>query len=541
MLSRASTMLRHLLACSLALTLASCLGTRLVNLANIDVAVPPPQPGADWRADLDVLLERYENAPVLAPEDARLEPLFGGLTTLSFFGADALPRVRDQQLAPGSARGEDLAQACEQPSSPAASARALQLTDDPRYVPVWMPLAIRGGLAATGVRCDERGHPIGEGAQDSFCMFGRLALQSGPAPVIMVVHGLFDSGAQDYVQRLAAVLFRLGHSVLLPDMRDHGDTLRAAPQLSSTLGTLEGADLLALSQLTRQTCGERVTRVGITGVSGGGMDAIHALIADRTGLLDAGVLALSPLLDVEQAIRDLSDTGDCAIPRSVELTWTDDLLLAAATGIGFFGGAAVSDLTRGERLDGHTALAGGMGFGLGLATAAVVDAFFDGGAEACVSQSAIARIVQDCLHMRWSVLQATRNDALLSPAGRRISPEDVALTDYMRERVQFLARQDSLPLRPMNAIAMARALRSALSPTGARPKARLLVLGADDDPMTRKHALHSFIEHAQGIPQIHARAVQHGGHGSLWVVQPTIVKAIFERFFTGAAAPAGSR
>jgi alpha-beta hydrolase superfamily lysophospholipase len=200
------------------------------------------------------------------------------------------------------------------------------------FTPVWVPLAITGGVAPAAVSCDEHGRAS---AADSFCVFGRLALRPEPGrALILVVHGMFDSGAQLYVQRLAATLYSLGHSVLLPDMRDHGDTWRAAPQLATTLGTLEGEDLLALGERARHSCGAHIGRLGIAAVSGGGLNAIRALTEDSAGSLDAGVLALSPLLDVDQSLADLSSGGACPITRSVELSTLDDLAIAAAVGAG---------------------------------------------------------------------------------------------------------------------------------------------------------------------------------------------------------------
>jgi pimeloyl-ACP methyl ester carboxylesterase len=353
---------RWLRACAALLVVAStgCIGTRLVNLDNLDIHLPNPDPRAGWRGEIATLLERYETAPVLAPEDERLEPLFGGLTTLSYFGADAAPRVLDQQIPAARARGRSLESACSEPPEDAADV-VLETSGFPAFRPVWIPLSASGGLARDSVHCDEHGKPLGDAANASFCVFGRLALHpTGRNPLIVVVHGLFDSGAQEYVQRMAAVLYRLGHSVLIPDMRDHGDTLRAAPELATTLGTLEGFDLLALVHAVRQSCGDRIERAGIAGVSGGALDAIRAFSLDQQHSLDAGVIAISPLLDVNAAISDVVQTGACAITRSVELSWLDDITLAALSGAAFFGGAALARALAGQRLDAKTALVGGI-------------------------------------------------------------------------------------------------------------------------------------------------------------------------------------
>ncbi|HET8940059.1 MAG TPA: hypothetical protein VFN67_41745 [Polyangiales bacterium] len=509
--------------------LSACLSTRLVNLDHVDASWPVSSPQRGWRADVAELLSRYERLRVLAPQDDRLDPLFGGLTTLSYFGADALPRVLDQKIpAEGAAMGRTLQDACGAPDPALLRVRAegFATAGVPVFTPVWIPLAISGGAAPAAVSCDERGHAS---SADAFCVFGRLALQPEPGrALILVVHGMFDSGAQLYVQRLAATLYGLGHSVLLPDMRDHGDTWRAAPQLATMLGTLEGADLLGLSALARQSCGAHLDRVGIAAVSGGGLDALRALTLDHEHTLDAGVLALSPLLDVSKTLADLSETGDCALTRSVELTWPDDVAVGVAAGLAAVGGAALVQALHGDAIDGRTALAGGIGAGAGLLGALTLDAFFDGGSAACFSQHAIANIVDGALHVRWQTLQAV--PGALSAAGQRIAAADVTLADYMRERAQFQASQHGQTLRMFDSRALARELRASLAADSSH-RTRLLVLGAEDDPMVRVPALREFAALTRDMPQVYTRVLEHGGHAAMSLVQPTITRAVIERFF----------
>lgn len=504
--------------------LGGCIDTRLLRADNLNVRLPAPQP-AGWRADIAALLQRYEQAPVVKPEDTRLEPLIGGLTTLSFFGADAQARLQDQVITQPAARGGNLTDACAAPFDRAADT-FFATTGRPAFTPVWLPLAQAGGVAPPSVLCDEHGRPHGEGKELSFCAFGRLALQAEARPLIQVVHGLFDSGAQDYVQHSAAALYRAGYAVLLPDMRDHGDTLRADPNIATTLGTLEGTDLLAIAQATRTHCAARIAGIGIAGTSGGALAAIRALTQDRTGLLDKGVLALSPLLDVPGALRDLADGTPCAATRSIELTWLDDALIAAAAAAVSFGGAALVQGLTGQPLSGHTAAVGGIGAGAGLLGALSVDAFFDGGAMPCVSEHAIAQIVQDVLKVRWATLQ--RFETALSPLGQRSDPRAATLAGYLRERVDYRAQRLGTRIRQLDPRALAQELRTALS---TRPDARLLVLGAEDDPMTRSPALHDFERRTRGLPQVYVAAVAHGGHGGMWIVQPPVTQRIFERFF----------
>jgi predicted alpha/beta-fold hydrolase len=509
-------------------TLTGCLGTQLVNLDNLDVPLPRPQPGAGWRADIGALLDHYERTPVLAPEDRRLDPLIGGLTTLSYFGANAQPRVADQRLSAPS-HGVSLETACASPSAEATQAAEVVLatTDLPAFSPVWVPLSATGGPAPESARCDAHGKPLGGDAV--FCVFGRIALQpTQRKPLIVIVHGLFDSGAQDYVQRMAAALYKLGNSVLVPDMRDHGDTLRAAPAIATTLGVLEGPDLLALVHATRQVCDSRVGSAGIVGVSGGALDAIRAFTLDESGSLDAGVIAISPLLDVPSAIHDLSNTGACPLTSAIELSWVDDLMIAAASGAAFFGGAALVRALDDRPLDANTAIVGGIGTGAGLLASLAVDTWFDGGSTPCVSENAIAQIVESALQVRWRSLSGV-SDAV-SKAGRRIPPDAITLDRYVRERSQFRAAQMGVSLPRFQPQTLSRELRTALE-TGARSDARLLVLGAEDDPMTRDTAFREFARKTNEMPQVYVRSVRHGGHGAMWIVQPSATLGLFERFF----------
>ena len=505
----------------LALLSTSCISTQLVQIDNLAVPLPSPNPSAGWQAEAAALLDVYERSPVVAPEDERLDPLFGGLTSLTYFGVDVQARARDQQLSPGmAAPGEKLSTACAEELRPTA--------DAPSFLPVWVPLSRMGAEPDPGVQCDPQGKPTGERAAESFCMFARLALRpERDRTLVMVVHGLFDSGAQAYVQRMAAALFEQGHSVLVPDMRDHGDTLRAAPELATTLGTLEGHDLLALARAMKQSCAGRFSRIGVAAVSGGALDAIRAFTLDRDQLLSAGVIAISPLLDVRAAMRDLSQTGSCAATRALELTWFDDVLIAGVTGAAFFGGAALGQALAGEPLDGTTAAVAGIGAGAGLLTAVAVDAWFDGGSKACITDHALSLMLQDMLSVRWNALREAR---VLSPGGQRLQPGDLTIEAYMRERAQFQAKRMGVNMREFDARSLAKELRASLR-SPERSQARLLVMSAEDDPMTRIAGLREFAELTRGLSQVYVRSLSRGGHAGMWIVQPTVMQALFGRFF----------
>lgn len=503
-----------------ALASASCISTRLIDFDNLALKLPPADPAAGWKHEVNALFDRYASDPVVAPEDQRLDPLVGGLTTLMFFGVDVQSRVRDQELTPDAARGGDLVTACT--GEPSAT------DEEPRYTPVWLPLSRTGGAAADSVRCDAHGHASGERAQDAFCMFARLALRpEHDATMVVVVHGLFDSSAQEYLQRMAASLFESGHSVLLPDMRDHGDTLRAAPDIATTLGTLEGPDLLAVGQALRAGCAGRFARLGLAAVSGGALDAIRAFTLDAGDMFGAGVIAISPLLDTQVAIRDLSESGPCAITRSVELSWVDDVAIAGISGAAFFGGAALARGLAGERLNADTAIVAGIGAGVGLLTSLAIDAWFDGGAEPCITDHAISEMVQDIMRVRWRGLSAKGE---VAPRAKHLPADQVTLETYLHERAQYQAARLGVTMQLFDPRRLASDLRAALR-SPERSHSRLLVLGAQDDPMTRAAALRAFSDDTRSLPQVYSRVLQRGGHGGLSIVQPVVMQALYARFF----------
>jgi len=287
---------------------------------------------------------------------------------------------------------------------------------------------------------------------------------------------------------------------------------------------------LGLVAAVRGACGARIGRAGIAGVSGGALDAIRAFTLDRQVNLDAGVIAISPLLDLQAAIRDLSDTGSCPATTSIELSFWDDVTLGVAGGLGFFAGAAIAQGLSGQALDSNTAISAGIGVGVGLLAGFVADAWLDGGSDPCLANNLISHIVNDALHVRWRTLQNPSLGQALSPAGLRIAPEHSTLEGYVRDRADFRAAELGVAVRRFDAASLAHELRLALQ---ARPHrgVRLLVLGAEDDPMTRKAAFDTFRAHSRGISSVYVHSVQRGGHAAMWIVQPTLMEALFQRFF----------
>lgn len=127
-------------------------------------------------------------------------------------------------------------------------------------------------------------------------------------PVILVVHGLYDSNSNRYIRYTASALAGRGFGVVVPDMRWHG-CLMSYP---STLGIGESADLLAWAAAIHDgtlapSLGGRP--IGMIGFSLGGLDVIDTISTDDAAkLFDAGAIAVSPPADVAKVLERLDRT-----------------------------------------------------------------------------------------------------------------------------------------------------------------------------------------------------------------------------------------
>lgn len=128
------------------------------------------------------------------------------------------------------------------------------------------------------------------------------------APVVMVIHGLFDSHVTGYVVEYAETLRRMGFHVVALDLRDHGRQLGRG--LPPSLGIEEGRDLFAAARILSRAEG---VSVGMLGMSYGAhcvVRAAHeATLAGEADVLRGGVLAMCGPLDIHEAILGFDDHG----------------------------------------------------------------------------------------------------------------------------------------------------------------------------------------------------------------------------------------
>jgi hypothetical protein len=305
----------------LLLLVSACMDPILIQPdANLTLpdALTPIGSAADLDRDLAHTLGLYNDLRHLAvfPHAKQLRQIGSGLATLGFYAIDVGQSVLDQQSQPWMPLAANTLDQCRD-AVPADTAEILAYghddvgnPPDPPMLPLWLPVPSHlGNYPSKGC-----GDPRAADNAD-LCLFGRLALQRQPADLIVVVPGLLHSNAHHYVRLAAAVLYSLGFSVLTLDMRDHGATFRARPDVPSTLGVLEGQDLVAVADLlldgNRNHCRNQIQKVGILGYSAGASFALRAFVADRARpraqwSLGAGVLAVAPILDAADTLARMS-------------------------------------------------------------------------------------------------------------------------------------------------------------------------------------------------------------------------------------------
>lgn len=110
-------------------------------------------------------------------------------------------------------------------------------------------------------------------------------------PIVIVVHGIFDSKFTKYIQITADLLRRQGFGVLAPDMRWHGCLLEE--RWLPTLGIEEGKDLVEWAGFLKRD--HPRSPVGLVGFSLGGLSVLHALgQPEAREAFQAGGVAICP-------------------------------------------------------------------------------------------------------------------------------------------------------------------------------------------------------------------------------------------------------
>jgi predicted alpha/beta-fold hydrolase len=129
--------------------------------------------------------------------------------------------------------------------------------------------------------------------------------RDGAAPIVLVVHGMFDSKNTKYVRVTGELLRGEGFGVVIPDMRWHGCLLER--QWLPTLGIEEGPDLVAWGRwLIRTYPGHPI---GLVGFSLGGLSVLHAIGAPEAAhVFRAGAVVVTPAAALPRAVEHLDST-----------------------------------------------------------------------------------------------------------------------------------------------------------------------------------------------------------------------------------------
>lgn len=323
--------------------LVGCLSTRIAK-PSVVIDAKPIDAGADRRTRLEQLVERHDDEIVVFPESVVLRGMGPGLATLGTQASEMGQTALDQRAAAdGPSTRVRLARLltaetfedARQPIDVTRRIREYGKRDignvpEPMFMPVWVPVPLRpdiGGDAPRDPTCPVDADAAAVARDAYFCLYTEFAVQpresaQEQAPMILLVAGLLHSSGHHYVREMAGELFSEGYSVALVDMRDHGGTLDGQPWLPTTLGTLEGHDLVNVARYIRSISGVgdgrgRVTRFGAIGFSAGGLFVCRAFVRDRSQssvLFTEGVLAVSPLIDLSATLERMSDAGPCFIP-----------------------------------------------------------------------------------------------------------------------------------------------------------------------------------------------------------------------------------
>ncbi len=144
-------------------------------------------------------------------------------------------------------------------------------------------------------------------------LFAYFARGRAERPIVLVLHGLYDSRNSLYVERTARWLADQGFGVLVPDMRWHGCLL--SEEWLPALGLQEARDLVAWGQWLHER--EPGRELGLFGFSLGALDVIHALAADEAPeVFRAGGVAVSPPAELARTLAAL-DRGTRAADRGL--------------------------------------------------------------------------------------------------------------------------------------------------------------------------------------------------------------------------------
>jgi len=155
--------------------------------------------------------------------------------------------------------------------------------------------------------------PVQFKSADGAPLLGELAMHSGDAPGVVVVHG-FNTHGYASVIRWAAMLYANGYNVLAADQRDfsfENDAHLGYPGWQQTFGWKESEDVVAAGRFLAAQHGTK--DIGLVGYSEGGQNTVLALALDAGRIFKAGIQFSGPA-DQDTQIYSTAVPAGCSTP-----------------------------------------------------------------------------------------------------------------------------------------------------------------------------------------------------------------------------------
>ena len=137
-------------------------------------------------------------------------------------------------------------------------------------------------------------------------LVGKYALQSSPAPTVILLHGLSGDIGGGSLRNFAIRAYKKGFNVAVMDMRGHGKTLYTCKHPMSG-SWMEGYDVIHVARFMRKF--DVVSKIYVAGLSMGGAVALQAAYREsesKEGLFDAAATISSPF-NVMDAVSHLDN------------------------------------------------------------------------------------------------------------------------------------------------------------------------------------------------------------------------------------------
>lgn len=145
--------------------------------------------------------------------------------------------------------------------------------------------------------------------EDDLNLTGVLAVRDETHPYVILLSGTFDGRDALYARDTALLCYRYGYNVLVLETRNHGQSI----EYWTAIGWKEGMDVLAAAKWLKgmkegDGAAKEQPSVAVIGFSLGAWYGIRAAydasVTSQEHLLNGGVIAFNPPVDIKKAILD---------------------------------------------------------------------------------------------------------------------------------------------------------------------------------------------------------------------------------------------